>query len=260
MFWAGPPGTLSAVEPVRRSPRPGGMRIPVAVTLLLLAVTLAACDASVSSPAETAPATTAADAVAVVRAGNPLFDGLEEQDPNLIGQRSYWAAEPHATATPPDEWMVTFVVGWGDCQAGCIDEHRWTWLVPASGRPQLLDDTGSPLTDQVLTGRLAAAEGTGVMGQALAGPTCPVERPGDPACSARPVVGAPLSIAAADGTAAGVVTTDALGWFRASLSPGDYVLTASPVEGLMGTPGPILFTVTDGAMTAIDVPYDTGIR
>ena len=260
MFWAGPPGTLSAVEHVRRSPRPGGMRIPVAVTLLLLAVTLAACDAGGSSPAATAPATTAADAVSIVRAGNPLFDGLEEKDPDLIGQGSYWTADPRGTATPPDEWTVTFVVGWGDCQAGCIDEHEWTWLVPVSGPPQLLDDTGSPLPEQVVADRLAAAQGTGVMGRALAGPTCPVERPGDPACSGRPVAGAQLSIATADGAAAGVVTTDALGWFRTTLAPGDYVLTASPVEGLMGTPGPISFTVANGAMAAVDVPYDTGIR
>ncbi len=236
------------------------MRIPVAATMLLLAVALAACDASSSSPAATGPATTAADAVAVVRAGNPLFDGLEEQDPDLIGQGSYWTAEPRGTATPPDAWTVTFVIGWGDCQAGCIDEHRWTWTVAASGPPQLIDDTGSPLPDQIVADRLAAAEGTGVMGRAIAGPTCPVERPGDSACSGRPVAGAQLSIATANGADAGVVTTDALGWFRTTLAPGAYVLTASPVEGLMGTPGPIPFTVPNGAMTAVDVPYDTGIR
>ena len=32
------------------------------------------------------------------------------------------------------------------------------------------------------------------------------------------------------------------------------------MEGLMGTAQPMPFTVTDGVVTWLDVPYDTGIR
>ena len=42
--------------------------------------------------------------------------------------------------------------------------------------------------------------------------------------------------------------------------PGDYTLEPQPVEGLMGTAQPMPFTVADGAVTWLDVAYDTGIR
>ena len=55
-------------------------------------------------------------------------------------------------------------------------------------------------------------------------------------------------------------TTDGSGLFRIALPPGDYTLEAGPVEGYMSAPGPAPFTVTGGAETWLDVPYDTGIR
>ena len=232
-----------------------------AIALVLLAVMAAGCGSG-GAPAtpEAAEITTAAEAAAAVAAHNPLFDGLEAKDPDLIGQGSYWEAEARDAGNPPASWTVTFVIGWGDCQAGCIDNHRWTYTVTKAGWPELVGEEGSPLSDEVITERLGAIAGSGVVGRVLAGPSCPVERPGDPACAGRPVVGAKLHFDLADGTEGGFLTTDASGWYRMSLEPGDYVLTAEPVEGLMGTPGPIPFTVRDGAQTVLDVPYDTGIR
>jgi hypothetical protein len=56
-------------------------------------------------------------------------------------------------------------------------------------------------------------------------------------------------------------STGADGRWRAELPAGSYTLTPQPVGGLMGTAGPIQFTVTAGGSPGdLDVAYDTGIR
>jgi len=206
------------------------------------------------------PILSAGDAAAAVSAVNPLFAGIGAQDPNLIGQASWWEANPTEAAKPPVPWKVTFRIGWGDCQAGCIDEHAWTYSVKPDGTVTLLSETGSPLASDVLTQRAAAATWTGVGGLVTAGPTCPVERPGDPACAPRPVDGAELLVTGADGSQAGQATTDKGGLFRLDLAPGDYTLVPQPVQGLMGTAQPVPFSVRSGAETFLEIAYDTGIR
>ncbi|MEO5964514.1 MAG: hypothetical protein ABIR11_03540, partial [Candidatus Limnocylindrales bacterium] len=69
-----------------------------------------------------------------------------------------------------------------------------------------------------------------------------------------------LVIKGANGAEVARLTTDASGLYRVSLAPGDYTLEAQPVEALMGPPSALPFTVRDGAQTALDVVYDTGIR
>jgi|tagenome__1003787_1003787.scaffolds.fasta_scaffold20806308_2 hypothetical protein len=105
----------------------------------------------------------------------------------------------------------------------------------------------------------ASTIATGVAGHVLAGPTCPVERPGDPACSPRPVANATLTVRSGDAVVA-TTTTDAGGAYRIALPPGDYTIESAPVGGLMGTPSPISFSVAGTALTPLDVTYDTGIR
>ena len=91
-----------------------------------------------------------------------------------------------------------------------------------------------------------------------AGPTCPVERVGDPACAPRPVEGARLRL---DGSSGMTVTTDASGTAReADIPVGAYRLVAQPVDGLMGTPAPLRVVIRRGDATHIAVSYDTGIR
>ena len=231
---------------------------------MLVALLVAACSGSGSTPATTPEPITTADtadaAMAAVRARSPLFDEIEERDPDLIGQGSWWQAEPLNAGSPPAGWRVTVEVGWGDCPAGCIDRHTWTWEVAQDGGLAFVSEEGSPLAEEVLAGLRAASTSTGVGGWATGGPTCPVERPGDPACAPRMVDGAVLVVRDADGTETAQFTTDGSGLFRIVLAPGDYTLEASPVEGFMGTPGPQPFTVSAGAEAWLDVPYDTGIR
>ncbi len=99
-------------------------------------------------------------------------------------------------------------------------------------------------------------------GMASAGPTCPVETvPPDPECAARPVVGAEIVIRDADGEAVARVRTGEDGSFAVSLAPGRYELVPQPVDGLMGTAGPIAIVLIAGEEPdEVVVGYDTGIR
>ncbi len=95
---------------------------------------------------------------------------------------------------------------------------------------------------------------------ALAGPTCPVVRPGDPACDARPVVGAVVVIRDEGGAEVARVTTGPNGTAEASLPTGSFAFEAQPVDGLMGTPGPTIAAIEAGVAASIELEYDTGIR
>ena len=98
-----------------------------------------------------------------------------------------------------------------------------------------------------------------ISGTANAGPTCPVERPGDPACAPRPLAGATILIRDATGSDVATILTDAAGRFRVALPPGVYTVIGQPVEGLMGNPGPVDVDVGEGDIT-VELSYDTGIR
>ena len=91
-----------------------------------------------------------------------------------------------------------------------------------------------------------------------AGPTCPVDRVGDPACAPRPVKWR----SAAPGRAERMtLTTDASGTAReADVPVGAYRLVAQPVNGLMGTPAPRGVVIRRSDATHVTIRYDTGIR
>lgn len=241
------------------------LRTRTAAILAVLALMLAACGGSGGSaggtPAPTSPSIdTPAAAAAAIKARTPWFDGIDALDPNVIGADRYWEARPLDGASPPSGWTVTFTVGWGDCQAGCIDRHTWTWRVVRDGTLTFDTEAGSALTEDVLAGLRGSATVRGVGGRVGAGPTCPVERPGDPTCAARMVAGAVLVIRGSGGAEVARVTTDGSGLFRIALPAGDYTLEPQPVEGLMGTAPPMPFSVAEGPPAFLDVVYDTGIR
>ena len=88
--------------------------------------------ANVSSPG---------DAAALVIATDPMFAGTMEQRPDVIGASRWWTAEPLASGG----YRVEVTIGWGDCMAGCIERHVWTFDVDASGGVKLVGETGDPV-------------------------------------------------------------------------------------------------------------------
>jgi len=201
------------------------------------------------------------DRIAAYRIGleNPLLAGVRQREADAVGQPAWWEGKETA-----DGWQLVYTIGWGDCLAGCIERHTFTYDVARDGTVALVDEGGDAIPAAVReTLALDAAVpfvSQGVAGRATAGPVCPVERPNDPACAPRPVAGAVLVIRAADGSEIARFATAADGGFGQELPVGEYVLEAQPVEGLMGTPAPIPFRVADGHAAELDVSYDTGIR
>jgi hypothetical protein len=83
----------------------------------------------------------AADAAALVIATNPMFTGVTELMPDVIGASRYWKAEPLAGGG----YRIELTIGWGDCPAGCIERHVWTYDVDATGGLTLVSETGDPV-------------------------------------------------------------------------------------------------------------------
>jgi hypothetical protein len=222
--------------------RPGAMnRRTRRATPLLLVLGLAAC---VAVPGGSPPLD-AADAVGLALAQQARFAEIGPYDEDLIGQAGWYKV-----TEAEDGWDVLIRIGWGDCEAGCISEHRWTYAVARDGGVELTKEEGDALPDA-----------TGVRGMVTAGPTCPVETiPADPACAPRPVPGAVLVFTDADGHEVKRVTSAEDGSFSVELPPGVYGVTAQAVEGLMATPAPMEVEVEAGQPTELQVSYDTGIR
>jgi hypothetical protein len=81
--------------------------------------------------------TTAEEAAALVIASDARFAGIRPLDPNVIGQSSWYTVRQGLVG-----WIVTVTKGWGDCQAGCINRHTWTYTVDPSGAVALSGETG----------------------------------------------------------------------------------------------------------------------
>lgn len=122
------------------------------------------------------------------------------------------------------------------------------WVVAACGDPASVGQTTATTTYTV-------------SGYVHSGPTCPVViTPPDPTCDDRPVAGAVLIIRDASGGLAAETRSLSDGTFMFTLPAGTYTLVPQPVEGLMGTAAELDVIVVDGAVTHLDVAYDTGIR
>lgn len=116
----------------------------------LLVATLAACSAAgapTPTPVPTvrptptpivARVSSPADAAALVIATNRIFSGTIELRPDVIGASRWWTA----TALPSGGYRVELTIGWGDCMAGCIERHVWTFDVDANGAVKLVSETG----------------------------------------------------------------------------------------------------------------------
>ncbi len=224
---------------MRPSPRAGA----IAAFTVALAILLVACAAT---PGVSGTPPSGAAAARLALAQQDRFRGIGPYDANLIGQSAWYKIAPAG-----DGWEVQIRLGWGDCPAGCINQHLWVYGVADDGSVHLISEDGDTLPDA-----------TGVRGIVTSGPSCPVvTNPPDPSCADKPVAGAVLVFRDASGSEVARVTSADDGTFVAELAPGGYQLVAQPREGLMGTPAPMDVGVEAGQpMTELTVSYDTGIR
>ena len=110
----------------------------------------------------------------------------------------------------------------------------------------------------VSCGGAGAGDGTsGIRGQALAGPQCPVEVQGSP-CADLPYEGTVIAIDLETGEER-TVETDSEGRFELSLEPGTYEVSIVS-ESSPPFAKPQTVTVDPGSFTGIVVSVDTGIR
>src|SRR3990172_12239228 len=101
---------------------------------------------------------------------------------------------------------------------------------------------------------------SGIEGQVLIGPMCPVVQEGTP-CPDQPYQ-ATIAVWNAERTEkVRTFTTDSDGRFRVPLAPGEYYIDPQP-PGIGGPPTPIPQTVTvpAGRFVEVTIGYDSGIR
>ena len=101
---------------------------------------------------------------------------------------------------------------------------------------------------------------SGIEGQVLLGPMCPVVQEGTP-CPDKPYQATIVVWNADRTTKVRTFTTAATGLFRVPLAPGDYYIDPQPADS-GGPPTPIPQTVTVPAdrFLQVTVQYDSGIR
>jgi hypothetical protein len=122
-------------------------------SLLTVLLVLAACSAGGGPPASPSPSpagpivTSPEEAAARVQAEHPEFAGLGPLDPDLIGACCWSEAK-----AVDGGYQVVFTVGWGDCPAGCINRHRWTFAVAPAGQVGLIGEEGPEVPANVMPG------------------------------------------------------------------------------------------------------------
>jgi len=99
--------------------------------------------------------------------------------------------------------------------------------------------------------------GSGIQGQVLLGPMCPVVQPGQE-CPDQPYQ-ATLTVNSLSGVQIAQFQSDAQGRFSVPLVPGEYILHPESPNGLPFA-GDQSFMVETGRFTQITVHYDSGIR
>jgi hypothetical protein len=173
--------------------------------------------------------------------------------PDMIGQSSWYEAYQDG-----DGFRVDITVGQGDCQAGCIDKHTWSYHVSVNGTVELIGETGDPIDVPPGQGGDGDLQLTVSL---VAGPRCPVERnPPDPNCAPTPVEGSTVTVFKPDGTVQATGTTNADGQVTLDVPAGAYYVEAGEVDGLMAPPDAQAFSALAGDQVGLAMVYDTGIR
>jgi carboxypeptidase family protein len=237
-------------------------------SLLLPILLIAACSSATSTPAASGrPVTSVEDAAARVIEVYPSLEGVGPRNPNMIGACCWWTGSQAGNG-----YTVTFQVGWGDCPSGCINNHTWTFAVSKDGAVTIVSQNGQPVPPGTPGSGITAGGGgtggagggilpggSGIEGHVMAGPTCPVEKPNDPACADRPMAGVTIVVLTAAGDEAARTKTDDNGYYAVTLPAGPYTVEPQPVAGMVHGSPPVAVTVGDG-VTTVDIPWDTGIR
>ncbi len=135
-------------------------------------------------------------------------------------------------------------------------------LPPAAGSPAMM--TASLRRLSFLVFLLAACArtptpppNTGIEGQVLIGPMCPVMQAGIP-CPDQPYQTA-ITVQDSQGARVAQFQSDAQGAFRVPLPPGDYILAPESPDGFTHAPEQPV-TVSAGRYTSVTITYDSGIR
>ena len=209
-----------------------------------------------SAPPTAGPAlevTSEAQAAALVFAANPLFSSITPVSPGLAGgSTSYQAAQS------ADGYTVSVSIGSGDCQAGCINQHTWSYSVSNGGALKLVSEQGDPAEISAPSPNASPATVTISL---VAGPVCPVERnPPDPSCAPRAVPSAAIIVRGPSGKELARQDADANGQAVFTLPGGSYYAESSAVSGLMRQAEATAFSVVGGSVVGFSMEYDTGIR
>jgi hypothetical protein len=93
------------------------------------------------------PISSAEEAVVVAKDYDPRFADFEPLNPDVIGASSWYTV-----GETEGGWLVTFVLGWGDCPAGCIDKHEWRIDVLDDGTVAGINEVGPEVPDGMLGG------------------------------------------------------------------------------------------------------------
>jgi len=100
---------------------------------------------------------------------------------------------------------------------------------------------------------------SGVNGLVTIGPTCPVERPGDPNCRDRPYATTLKIVRARDHAFVKRFSSHADGRFRVHLVPGRYVIEKAG-RGSLPSLAPTPVRIGRHRFTRVDLQFDSGIR
>jgi hypothetical protein len=90
---------------------------------------------------------------------DPRFAGIGPLDRDMIGA-SAWYEVASTKDLPTSQYFVTITVGWGDCQAGCIERHTWRFTVGRDASIVLDADEGPVPPPDVFPGA-GAGNGAG---------------------------------------------------------------------------------------------------
>ena len=259
------------------------LRIATLVLPAVLAVAALACAAPAASPPPTSPSPSAttpatptptptpapsltplpsspvssvlspAQAAALVFASDERWARMSPLRSDMVGQSSWYEA-----FVDGDGFAVNITVGQGDCFAGCIERHTWSYRVDATGAVELVSEDG----DDVQVEQPAGGDGPALLTiQLTAGPTCPVEQiPPDPDCGPRAVEDADVVVFDADGIEVARDTSDDDGMASFDLPGGAYFVEVEAVKELMVAPEAQAFAFLGGDQVELLFAYDTGIR